>query len=128
MGDIIAPPDRDATTASPINARLNWFAMTRAQKVLLVVAGYVGALLAAWLVFEFSGLASDPNDPNVSGGMAAFGDGILFVGTFLLASVAPTILGFYFLRRAPRIWSFAFAAAILAPLLAGAAWLFGAFG
>ena len=40
-----------------------------------------------------------------SGGMAAFGDAILFVAVFAVCALVPTGAGLFFLRPYPRFWN-----------------------
>src|SRR5262245_23482761 len=92
--------------------------MTRAQKSLLVLGGYAGAVLAAWVVVKLYVLATSGPDRDASAGMFAFGDTLLFAGAFTVAAVPATGLGLYFLRSSPRFWSSLSVAAIAVALTA----------
>lgn len=81
--------------------------LTRARKVTLVLAGYVGALLLAWGVTWLYVLATDTPDRVSSSGMYAFGDGVVFLGVFALAAIPATVALLYFLRSVPAFWSVA---------------------
>ncbi|MFN8414405.1 MAG: hypothetical protein U0Z26_18645 [Anaerolineales bacterium] len=71
-------------------AKLNgWF------KIGLVLGGYVMACLLANAAVYVNDLYMDP--VTAAGGMAAFGDMILFIGVCGVAALVPTGLGLYFL-------------------------------
>jgi hypothetical protein len=75
-------------------------------KVALVAGGYLLALLAALAAVALhAAFGSEAGGPS-SGGMAAFGDLVLFVAVFGALAVVPTGAGLYFLwskahRRRP---------------------------
>ena len=98
-------------------------APSRTRKALLVAAGYVLALFAAWVVVRLNMLATDTPDRQSSAGMYAFGDTVLFLGAFALAAVPATMLLLYFLRSAPRFWPWASGAAVAIACTAVAAML-----
>jgi hypothetical protein len=79
--------------------------MTRSQKGLLVAGGYVGALLLAAAALWVHGMIAPGPARQAASSMAAFGDSVLFGGTFLLAATPATGLALYFLRSAPRFWA-----------------------
>lgn len=81
-------------------------ALKPASRVLLVAAGYLAALLVAAAAVAAFGAGAD-----VSGGMAAFGDALLFLAAFGLAAVPATGAALFFLRSNARFWQ---AAAIVA--------------
>ena len=101
--------------------------MSRIAKAGIVVAGYVAALVASgvagWWYDRWA--ASQPYD--TSGGMYAGGQLITELGVLLVASLPPTILALWWLRRNEKFWgaiaamSLAFAAvgllAVLSPLV-----------
>jgi hypothetical protein len=91
--------------------------------VLLVVAGYSGALVAASLAVRLHVLATDTPDRQSAAGMYAFGDTLVFVGAFALAAVPATMLALYFLRAAPGFWRWASRAAVAVASTAVAAML-----
>lgn len=79
----------------------------------LVLAGYVAAFILA--VIGFLILRVDSSLPDNQGGMAAFGDFLLFCGLWSILSLAPTALWLVFLRPYPRFWRvFAVACVLLA--------------
>lgn len=71
-------------------------------KVGLVGAGYVGAFALAALVVTAWVLIS--SGPDRDGGMAAFGDALLFLAVFSVAATAPTGAALYFLRPHRAFW------------------------
>ncbi len=77
--------------------------MSRLSKLGLVFAGYVAALVAAFAFVWVRSILLPPEDG--SGGMQAFGDLLLFVGTFLLLALVPTAFALYFLRAFPTFWA-----------------------
>ena len=89
-------------------------------KLSLILAGYSGALLAAfaacYVVEKFF------PGPDPFGGMQAFGDMLRFLGLFGFLSLFPTALALYFLRPVEKFWIiFSYAAlalALTAPLAA----------
>jgi hypothetical protein len=76
-----------------------------AAKVGVVVGGYVLAFIAAtvavWIqVATATAPASTTTvDPQASAGMGAFGDVLLFLAVFVLASIPPTAAAALFLAR-----------------------------
>jgi hypothetical protein len=73
-------------------------------KFALVAAGYVVAFLVAFgVVALYVTLTSGP-DRQLSGGMYAFGDSLLFLGVFGLASVPASGAALFFLRPYPWVW------------------------
>lgn len=72
--------------------------MSKVAKLSLVIGGYIAACLIASAAVYVNGLfIQDPLQ--ASSGMAAFGDAILFIGTFGLMALVPTGLAVYFLIR-----------------------------
>jgi hypothetical protein len=73
-------------------------------KLGLVAAGYVAAfVLAAGSVAIYAAWADSP-ERQASSGMSAFGDSLLFLALFGLASVPPTVAGLFFLRPYHSFW------------------------
>lgn len=68
-------------------------------KVVLVIGGYVLACLVASAVVYVNGLLTPADVKLNSSGMTAFGDLILFIGSFGLCALVPTVLGIYFFVR-----------------------------
>jgi hypothetical protein len=66
-------------------------------KVGLVIGGYVLACLVASAAVYVNGLLTPADVKLNSSGMTAFGDLILFIGSFGFCALFPTILGIYFL-------------------------------
>ena len=78
--------------------------MSGPAKIALVVAGYVvGFLVALAVVAVYVALTSGP-DRNLSSGMYAFGDALLFLGVFGLASVPASGAALFFLRPYRWVW------------------------
>jgi len=73
-------------------------------KVGLVALGYVAAFAIALLVVRIYVAATSGLDREASGGMFAFGDGLLFLGVFGLAAVPATGTALFFLRPRPAFW------------------------
>ena len=72
--------------------------MSRLAKLGLVIGGYVAACLLASGAVYVNGLSiQDPSQ--ASAGMSAFGDSILFLGTFGGLALFPTGLAVYFVLR-----------------------------
>ncbi len=69
-----------------------------------VLAGYVAAVLAASAVVAVRIADTSGPDRQASGGMYAFGDGLLFVAVFSAVALVPTGLALYFLRPYRRFW------------------------
>ena len=78
--------------------------MRPVAKVGLVVAGYVAAVVMAFLAVSiYVGLTNGP-DRQASGGMFAFGDSLVFLAVFGLAATPATGAALYFLRPRPGFW------------------------
>jgi hypothetical protein len=77
--------------------------VSRSAKIGLVLGGYaLAAALAAAVVMLHQALA-EGGAADASAGMHAFGDALLFLATFALGAVPPTLAGALFLFRArPR--------------------------
>jgi hypothetical protein len=69
------------------------------MKVVLVIGGYVLACLVASAAVYVNGLLTPADVKLNSSGMTAFGDLILFIGSFGFCALVPTVLGIYFLVR-----------------------------
>ena len=74
--------------------------MRSISKIGIVLLLYLAAFLAAAGVVWLYVLATDTPDRDQYAGMAAFGDMLLFLGMFALASVPATATALWFLRRA----------------------------
>ncbi len=81
-------------------------------KIGLVAGGYFGALFVAFAVVTISSAFTD--SPDSQGGMAAFGDMLLFITVFGTGAILPTLAGLYFLRPYPKFWMVFSAAALAA--------------
>lgn len=69
-----------------------------------VVLGYVAAWLIAEQVLALHRRLT-ASDSQGADGMYAFGDGLLFLGTFVLMALVPTGAVAYFLRTSRSFWS-----------------------
>lgn len=69
------------------------------MKLGLVLGGYVLAFLIACAAVYVNGLMTPADVQMASSGMAAFGDMVLFIGTFGFLALFPTGLALYFLVR-----------------------------
>lgn len=99
--------------------------MSTTRKVLLVLGGYLAALGVAWLTLTVYVATTNTPDRQASAGMYAFGDLVLFLGTFGVASLPATGAVFYFLRPNPTFWHFLSRLAIVlaaSAVVAGAAY------
>jgi hypothetical protein len=67
------------------------------MKAGLVIGGYVLACLVASGAVYVNGLLTPDAVKQASGGMSAFGDLILLIGSFGFCALFPTGLGIYFL-------------------------------
>jgi hypothetical protein len=74
------------------------------SKTLLVIAGYVVALVVASVVVSIYIAATDGPDRQDSGGMYAFGDSIVFLAAFGLAAIPATSATLFFLRSNRSFW------------------------
>lgn len=70
----------------------------------IVAAGYVAAFVVAGLVLKLYIAATDTPDRVSSGGMYAFGDGMLFLAVLAVAAVPATGAAFYWLRSNLTFW------------------------
>ena len=75
--------------------------MNKFSKLALILAGYVAAMIAAFVGVELKE-ATDPVE--ASGGMQAFGDFLSFCVLFGLFSLALTAIALYHLRRSETFW------------------------
>lgn len=78
--------------------------MTTWKKVALVVAGYILALAGASLGLWLYVMATNTPDRQLSSGMYAFGDSMLFLGLFGAASLPASGAGLFFLRGYRPFW------------------------
>lgn len=102
--------------------------MTAKKKIAFVVAGYLAALLIACAAIVLNHAFTSAADRDVSSGMSAFGDAILFMGVFVLCSTAVSVAGIASLRSHPTFWrglGIAVPLIVALPVLAGFL-LFGA--
>lgn len=91
-------------------------------KVGLVAGGYVAAFLIALAIAALYIAVANRTGRQASGGMSAFGDSILFLGVFALASVPATAVGLFFLRPYPLFWrAWSIAAGLIAATAVAAA-------
>ena len=74
------------------------------SKVMLVVAGYLLALVIAAVVVSLYHAATSGPDRQSASGMFAFGDSVLFLAIFGVAAVPPTGAALFFLRPYPAFW------------------------
>lgn len=83
-------------------------AIKTSTKILLVGGGYLAALvLAAVAVWIYAMLTAGPGR-DASSGMYAFGDAVLFLGTFTLAALPATCVGLCALFAPTRFTRLAF--------------------
>jgi len=73
-------------------------------QISVVFGGYVLALVAAWAMADIYDALSPP-DPQVSSGMQAGAELIIFLAAFGFAAVIPTGAALWLLRPYPRFWS-----------------------
>lgn len=79
----------------------------RWTKLLLVSGGYAAAIVIAAVAVAARVLLQPDEDGSASGGMAAFGDALLFLGVFGIAGVPATVAALFFLRARPLFWQIA---------------------
>src|SRR2546422_498069 len=101
--------------------------MSRWAKVGIVIGGYVVAIIAGVVSAQVYNARVSAVPYDTSGGMYAGGEMLSSLAAFLVVSLAPTLLGLWFLRRHTRFWntvavaSLAFAGAgllaVLTPLV-----------
>jgi hypothetical protein len=72
-------------------------------KVAIVAGGYVLAFLMASAAVALKAALTRESDAQASGGMAAFGDLVLFVAVFGAAALAPTGAAFFFLLSKKKV-------------------------
>jgi energy-converting hydrogenase Eha subunit A len=82
-------------------------AMKASSKVILVVAGYLAALVIAFVVVSLYIAAPNGPDRQTYSGMFAFGDSILFLGVFAIAAIPASGAALFFLRPYPTLWRMA---------------------
>src|SRR5262245_39170801 len=75
-----------------------------AVKIGAVVAGYVAALIVAFAAVAGRVALTSGPDAQASSGMCAFGDALLFVAVFSVASLMPTGAALFLLRPYRRFW------------------------
>ena len=94
--------------------------MSRWLKGGMVLAGYALAFVASTLTVAIYDRGFSPADNQAMGGMIAGGEMIYGTGVFFLASLVPTGLALWFVRRHRPTWS-AFSTICLAFAVAGLA-------
>jgi hypothetical protein len=87
--------------------------MKSSSKIIVVLAGYLLALVIAWVVVTMYVAATSGPDRQTYGAMFDFGDSILFLGVFALASLPATGAGLFFLRRYQVFWRVLAVAAVV---------------
>ena len=87
-------------------------------KLGLVVGGYVGAFVVAWIATDVYIASTSYIDRQTYQGMTAFGDSLLFLAVFGLGALPATGLSLYFLRPRRLFWP-AFSVACLAVAATG---------
>jgi hypothetical protein len=97
--------------------------MNALSKVGLVVAGYVAAFLIALAVVAGYVAATKGPDRQTSGGMYAFGDSILFLAVFWVATLPATGVALFFLRSHRLFWIVLSVAALAVAATGPAAWI-----
>jgi hypothetical protein len=70
----------------------------------IVVGGYAAAILLALCVVSIYIYQTSGPDRDASAGMYAFGDSLLFIAVFGVASTVPTALALVFLRQSRYFW------------------------
>ncbi|MEZ0367979.1 MAG: hypothetical protein ACAI44_02705 [Candidatus Sericytochromatia bacterium] len=88
------------------------------QKVAVVAAGYLVAVLLACAAVAIRMAMTSGPDAQASSGMYAFGDLLLFIAVFGVSVLVPTGAGLYFLKSNPGFWK-VFSALGLALALTG---------
>lgn len=86
--------------------------MERTGRGALIAGGYGAALALAVAVTGLHRAAEPAAD--ASSGMMAFGDALLFLGTFGLAALVPTGAALWALRDRPKFWDVAAGLALVA--------------
>ncbi len=76
----------------------------RFRKISMVLAGYLAALVVAFLAVAVRMATTSGPDAQASSGMYAFGDALLFVAVFGIVGLLPTGLGLVFLRPYRLFW------------------------
>jgi len=79
-------------------------AMTPLSRRLLVIAGYVLALMVAGAAVAIHAAITDDPDSQASSGMRAFGDSILLLAVFGLGAIPPSAAALFWLRPCPSFW------------------------
>ena len=92
--------------------------MKKSVKIGIVIAGYILALVDAFVLTYIRELAAQGTDAQASQGMFGFGQDILFLLVFGGLALIPTVLAFYFLRSSEKFWNW-FAVLCLAFSISG---------
>jgi hypothetical protein len=94
--------------------------MNKLGKIGIILAGYAVALSVACVLVYIRQLQTSGPDAQASAGMYAWGDFMLFIGSFTVLALVPTGLGLYFLRPYEKVWTvlsvLALAVAITGPV------------
>jgi hypothetical protein len=91
----------------------NWFnamltrinGLSTAQKVAIVIGGYVLAFIAAFAAVKIYIWSTGYIDRVGAGGMTAFGDSFFFLAVFCVASLPATGAALFFLRGYRPLWT-----------------------
>jgi len=86
--------------------------MSRTSKVLIVLGGYAIAFLIASAVMYAHIKATSGPEWQGDSGMLAFGESVLFAGTFCLVAIPATAAALYWLRPVEVFWRIASIAAL----------------
>ena len=78
--------------------------MKGSRRVAIVVLGYLAAFAGAWVVVFIYIAATNTADRQTSQGMYAFGDTMVFLGAFGLASLPASAAALFFLRDNRLFW------------------------
>ena len=87
--------------------------MIRTSKLILVIGGYLVALLAAIVVTHARVQATSGPEWQGYSGMLAFGDSVLFLGVFSVAAIPASCGALMLLRPVDRFWRAAATTAVL---------------
>jgi hypothetical protein len=82
------------------------------SKIILVITGYALALVIAWVVVTMYVAATSGPDRQTYAAMFDFGDSILFLGVFAVASLPATGAALYFVRPYESFWRVTAAVAV----------------
>jgi hypothetical protein len=80
-------------------------ALRPSVKVGVILLGLVVAMVIAWFAVAIEHRMNPLPPEEASGGMAAFGDLVLYLAVFGVTALVPLALGLYWLRAVARFWS-----------------------